>query len=117
VSLAVERSVVLDPSENPDDSVVDGDLEVNHRALADLPSTAEISYAAMMEAMRPFREYMKLSRDEKRRVVTERMQEIKIRDYEVVSLYLLGASEGRSESKLRSGHAAACPAGGSLERE
>ena len=68
--------------------MVDGDLEVSRQALDDVRDT-RFSYKQFMEMMRPFREFELLPVDEKRRLITSRFQEIKVKDYRVVSFYLL----------------------------
>jgi DNA invertase Pin-like site-specific DNA recombinase len=69
---------------------VDDDLEVCRRMLAELVTDAPLpSYRQWCDMFRPFRNFGTLPADEKRRLLTSRFQEIRVKDYRVVSLYLL----------------------------
>lgn len=70
--------------------VVDDDLQLNQQALAALVESPMPTQREWNELMRPFRRgFAGLPVEEKRRMVAERFQEIKVRDGKVVSLYLL----------------------------
>lgn len=70
--------------------LVDDDLAVNEQALAALVETPMPTFEEWKELMRPFRRgFSGLPIEQKRKLVAERFQEIKIRDGRVVSLYLL----------------------------
>ena len=69
--------------------LVDDDLDANRRALDDLADTPLPSLAEWRDFLRPFNVFETLSMEEKRRLLTSRFQEIRVKDYRVVSLYLL----------------------------
>jgi hypothetical protein len=46
------------------------------------------SYREWCDIVRPFRKFGSLLPDEKRKLITSRLQEIRVKDYRVVSLYL-----------------------------
>jgi hypothetical protein len=70
--------------------IVDDELEANNRTLNDLRETPMLTYAEWQHRMRPFCErFAALPVDEKRRLITSRFQGVKLKDYRVVSLYLL----------------------------
>ena len=68
---------------------VDEELAANRRLLEELVEIAPPTSAQLGELLRPLRAFPRLSIDEKRRLITSRFQQIKVRDYRVTSLYLL----------------------------
>jgi DNA invertase Pin-like site-specific DNA recombinase len=69
--------------------LVDDDLDLNSRALTDLADTPLPSLREWHDFLRPFNIFETLSLDAKRRLLTSRFQEIRVKDYRLVSLYLL----------------------------
>lgn len=74
--------------------VVDDEIGSNRLALAELIETPLPSYAEWQRLFRPFlRGFSGLPVGEKRSLVASRFQQIKVRDYRVISLYLLTGGE------------------------
>ncbi len=72
--------------------MIDADLERSQSSLAELfpdPLTT-MSYPDFTKAMRPFNGgFGLLSTEEKHKLVAERFSEIRVKDYQVISLFLL----------------------------
>jgi DNA invertase Pin-like site-specific DNA recombinase len=93
--------------------IVDDEMKSNRQAIAELVETPLPTYAEWQRLFRPFmRGFKGLPVEEKRRLIMSRFQQIKVKDYRVVSLYLLTGEAAvvrdlpaRSEEKC---HTCAC---------
>jgi hypothetical protein len=88
IEFALDGTITKADRDRPLKSV-DDSLDVNRKALSELVETPLPSYSEWRELLWPFRNFESLPPDEKRRLITSRFQEVRVKDFRVVSLYLL----------------------------
>jgi DNA invertase Pin-like site-specific DNA recombinase len=80
---------------------VDDDLDSNRRKLTEVVDTPLPTYREWCDLLWAFKNFEDLPPDEKRRRITSRFQEIRVKDYRVVSLYLLTGEVATPNEPLR----------------